>query len=313
MRGRGGRGASTMTLVVAAVLTLVHPLASLAAATSSATSEGQVRAMVAAASGATTLSVGARRALLTATSDIHWYLQDRNGACEAAVSQCTLGPPNATKTVVLFGDSHANMWVPAVLPAVEAAGAKLVVLWLAMCPVANVEINSPYFGYPAKCDAFRSAAERLIVSLAPSAVIVAERTSGDPGFHGNYSSNYVWGKELERTIDTIAAPGRKIAIIQDTPLLPWSAPACLARNPTAVNACAVPLKTKAMARLDGGEVAAARATNATYISTIQYFCTSVCPMAIGPYVVYPDNGHVSASYATFLSGLIGRALRGVLR
>src|SRR5271156_2602411 len=45
------------------------------------------------------------------------------------VTQCVFGDVTSKRTVVLFGDSHAHMWLPAIAPDALAARMRLVLLW----------------------------------------------------------------------------------------------------------------------------------------------------------------------------------------
>ena len=55
-------------------------------------------------------------------------------------SSATRAPP---QTIVLFGDSHAQMWLSAVVPAAEALHDRVVLLYLGGCPAATVDRLEP--------------------------------------------------------------------------------------------------------------------------------------------------------------------------
>lgn len=284
-----------------------------AAATSShvAPSTAAVVALVKSSVKATKLSSTALAALPNASSDATFYPIGRGQFC-STVSECTLGPPQASKTVVLFGDSHAAMWVPAILPAVVKSGAKLVLLWQGVCPAAKVDVNWPAYGDPDNCNAFRANTIMLINQLRPEAVLIGERSGNVVGQNGFYTSNSQWAAALATTIRAISAPGRSVAVIEDTPQFPTSVPVCLSAHLTSVQACTVTFDSPKSPGLQLGQKAAAQVTKATFIVTQPWFCTTRCPAVIGDMIVYIDGSHVSTTYMTYLSGLMGKAIKPLL-
>ena len=71
-----------------------------------------------------------------------------NGACFPAfgvstVPSCVFGDPQGTRTVVLYGDSHAAMWADVVGRIAQLAHWKLVVLSKGYCPVDLLSYASP--------------------------------------------------------------------------------------------------------------------------------------------------------------------------
>ena len=57
------------------------------------------------------------------------------------------------------------------------------------------------------------------------------------------------------------------------------------------------------------EEAAAAATGAEYIETTPWFCSATCTAVIKNYIVYMDQIHVTATYARYLKGVLGQALK----
>ena len=58
---------------------------------------------------------------------------------------CVFGWAEATTAVVLFGDSHAESWVPAFEGIADAAGFRLVALTTSECPPATATVWSVTF------------------------------------------------------------------------------------------------------------------------------------------------------------------------
>jgi hypothetical protein len=53
---------------------------------------------------------------------------------------------------------------------------------------------------------------------------------------------------------------------------------------------------------------ATQQNGASYIDVMPWFCSTVCTDVVGNMAVYSGGGHISATYATFLSGVLRSAL-----
>src|SRR5262249_39607754 len=88
---------------------------------------------------------------------------------------CAYGPPDARHTVILFGDSHAAHWSPAVRAAVESLSDwRLLHRTKSFCPSIDIpvwrhDINREY----TECQAWRDAVLEEIRTRKPDLVIVA--------------------------------------------------------------------------------------------------------------------------------------------
>ena len=83
---------------------------------------------------------------------------------------CEYGPARNDTTVVLFGDSHAAHWFPALDSVAALRGWKLVNLTKTGCPATSVTVTNlgrRYF----ECDAWRARALERIVRLRPTLVV----------------------------------------------------------------------------------------------------------------------------------------------
>ena len=308
---RGPRCRAGVLMVSSLLLTTGVVLPAAATTSKVAPSAAAVTALVKSSVKVTKLSKAAVAALSGAPSDATFYPSGRGEFC-STVYECTVGPTNASKIVVLFGDSHAAMWVPAILPAVVKSGAKVVVLWRGLCPAANVSVDAPTFGDPATCNKFRVDMISLINQIHPEAVLLGERSGDIKGPNGIYTSNSGWAAALSTTIKAISSPGRSIAVIEDTPQFPVAVPTCLALHPSSAQRCAVTFDSPSSPGLQAGQQAAAKATGSTFIVTRPWFCASRCPAVLGDMIPFIDGSHISTTYATYLSGVMGQALKPML-
>ena len=104
--------------------------------------------------------------------------------CQANFTQtseliCTLGDPKGHRLMVIYGDSHALMWIPPFEAIAKAEHWRLVVLAKYGCPATRVTIaGSPGFGEPpgpdAACDSWHSWATNWINQHNPSLLVFSQ-------------------------------------------------------------------------------------------------------------------------------------------
>ena len=231
-----------------------------------------------------------------------WGYWKIKSGCSSA-TQCVYGDRAATNTVVLFGDSHAAMWLPSIDWVGRHLGFRVVLLWMAGCPAANVSVLNPN-GHlvDTACNAFRRSSLKLVQGLAPSLVLTANRTANVVGANGRLVPGSAWQAGLAATLSTLLADKLKVAVIGDVSPLSSPAAQCLASYPTTVQQrCSSPNPNPGLHTQLKAEVAAARAEGVPYLNPVPWLCTKVCSPIVGRYAAYYDWQHVAATYAAYLS------------
>jgi hypothetical protein len=224
---------------------------------------------------------------------------------------CTLGDVTGLHLMVVYGDSHILMWLPALDDIAISNHWRLVVLAKYFCPAGIVTpANFPGFGPIGRpdehCNTWHTWAVQEINKLRPNMLIVSQDdTYGKPG-SGSFSFRQ-WEEGLTKLYDTIAAPSIKRVMLGNIPLLPQSGPTCLAEHPRAIQACSASLQAS-LPPLDQAERAAAASSNALYVDPTPWFCSTRCTAVIGDYDVYLNQHHVTATYATYLQNALSNAL-----
>jgi SGNH domain (fused to AT3 domains) len=299
----------------AVALGAVIPACLLAATTAGAgTAPGspqQVAALVAAAPSITQLPPDLAPPLSAAGQDDALTEFPALDACIGGTepeSACTFGDPHATRTMVLFGDSHALMWFPALDAIATAARWRLVALMEYACPVADVTVwdvltNSP----DPLCPIFRSQTIKRIDRLDPRLVIVSEAVTPLDA-QDKVITGAQWTTALERSLGRLHAKAMRRVVIGQDELVPDPV-ACLAGNPTAVQACSRPAATPSFAAELAADRKAARVERVPYLNEVPWLCSATCTAVIGSMVVYNSTGHLSATYDTYLTDVMRLALR----
>jgi SGNH domain (fused to AT3 domains) len=230
------------------------------------------------------------------------------------VTTCVFGNLGAKRSIVLFGDSHAQMWLPALVPFAESQGYRLSLVWTSGCPAATVSVwDAQTHSVNAACNSWRTKMIAKIHKLAPTLVLLASRTSDIPGPDNHPTTNSAWMMGLEQTISALETTKTTVAVIGDiTAFSPNPLPQCLAANPSSIQACAVSNPNGKTRQHFAAEQAAAAAEGVAYIDPQPWLCTNVCSPVIGHMVAYYDTFHVSATYAEYLSGVWASAIKPLL-
>jgi peptidoglycan/LPS O-acetylase OafA/YrhL len=252
----------------------------------------------------------ARRDVAITESGCHLsFLQVDQGPCE-------YGDPQGTRTVVLFGDSHAQQWMGALDTEAKAQNWKVVSLTKAACPVADVTLVNPTLKRDyTECTTWRDRTVARIAALKPDLVLVSQSDS----VPGRLVSNETWAEQTVVTLEKLRQAGSRVELIRDTPYPSGDVPACVAANLADVRACQV---TRADA-YHGSALytdrhrqvgSAAKAAGFPMIEPLPWVCSpEACPVVVGNELVYRDDSHLSNTFSTTLAPMLAPTLRAAAR
>jgi hypothetical protein len=299
-----------LSIAVLATICLALP----ASATVSPGSPAQVAALVAAAPSITALPSNVTPPLSSAGNDDPLTAFPTLAPCVQGGDHepaCVFGDVHGAHTMVLFGDSHALMWFPALDAVAKAARWRLVALMNYGCPVANVTVwdvltNKPVFG----CTGFRSHTIKRIDALRPALVVVSE------AYYTRNAQDKVitatsWTAALESSLRALHGTGMHKVLVSQSYLLPTPL-ACLAAYPSAIQTC-----SRTPGATFKGELAAdrtaAKVAKAAYVNELPWLCSTRCTAVVGNMIVYQSSGHLSTTYDTYLTDVLQAALRQSMR
>src|SRR5271170_7111528 len=188
------------------------------------------------------------------------------------LSSCVFGDTASTKSLVIMGDSHAPMWLPALDRIGIAKKLKVIVLWLPVCPAASLSVwltaaHGPY----TSCSTTRSSWISSINALHPTTVLLAERTWGIYTAASGGTKSFTsaqWQAGLQSTITDLSPSKARIAVLGDFVMLNAPVPTCLATHPSDVQECATPNPNTVRPGLQAAEKAAAKATGVLFVNPI---------------------------------------------
>jgi hypothetical protein len=228
-----------------------------------------------------------------------------------APAGCVFGDPASATTVVLFGDSHAAQWFPALDLIARRRHWRLVSLSKSSCSAADLPLWHDTLKRPyTECEAFHRSAIARIAALRPALVVIGSSFNYRPA-HPGADEDEQWKAAWDRTFAELTATGAEVAAIADTPYMGQSVPECLGRpgNQEHATNCRRSLRS-ALRGPAQRRVFRAYATSgpARIIDPVDWFCSDACPAVVGDTLVYRDSNHMTTTYAQALAPVLAAAL-----
>jgi hypothetical protein len=232
-----------------------------------------------------------------------------------AFRACSYGDTTSTKVVVLFGDSHAAQWLPALIVLGDRNGWRIVSLTRSGCPSADVTtFNKQLQRIDTDCADYRAQALVWIHRHRPATVIITNLSS-----YGLYDSSghpvaapdreKVWRKGLAHTIQALPAASHAL-VLADTPYPGIEVPVCLANHPTNIAACERSRAKMVAHAHAAGERRTALAHKASFADLSGRVCSyDPCPAIVDGLLIYRDHSHLTATYSRQLAPSLRAALR----
>jgi peptidoglycan/LPS O-acetylase OafA/YrhL len=215
------------------------------------------------------------------------------------VSGCAVGPVGGTP-VALFGDSHANQWLPAMTTMATRYHWRVTVYTRSGCPVPNIapRADGSRFSAPV-CINWRQNAIKAIQKLKPALVVVSSLDTYIPD-QGEMLT--AWNSSLDKLRKT----GAPIAYIRDTPTPTTDIPTCISGAANNWSKCAFKplnhIEPVIEQSILGNE------NDIKVIDLYHYLCTgATCPAVRNGLLLYRDDSHITATAAKALEPALNAA------
>ena len=207
---------------------------------------------------------------------------------------CEFGKIGSGKVVILYGDSHAAQWFPALAKLASEKQFKLISLTKSSCP--SIAVTRPSSGafLMSTCTSWRKNAIARITSVKPDLVIVASfEHYQDSASRKDIIKSWRNGSLI--TFKLLQPLTKKIIYLVDTPLPNRNIPECLSST--------------------NSRLCTASATNGLpQIASFQlidprpWLCTKTCPAIVRGNVAYRDASHISVATSVELADRLWQAL-----
>ena len=230
-------------------------------------------------------------------------------------NRCLYGDPEGTKTLILFGDSHAMQYFSPLEKLAQENNWRLIALTKAECTPGEVRIRSMVEEREyTQCQEWREKTLERIEEAGDRAMVVM---SGDTAYtpygpDGEELSGAAAAKAMEesylKTIDRIHKAGLQVTVIRDTPASASDVPSCVSEALQNLDRCS--FERVQDPNLEFDVRAAEKSPYAYLIDITDEICPGdVCRAVIGNALVYRDKTHLTATFARTLSPWIGEGLK----
>ena len=219
-----------------------------------------------------------------------------------AFSYCVKGDPKGTKTIALFGDSHARQYYEPIEAIALKHHFKLVVASKNACPLADAK-TMPKGVAHSSCLSWNQRLEDFIATQPPFDLIINSTSSYVTGNFAGTDEAYV--TEVKRLV----AGGNRWLAILDNPKPLASFVNCVeAAGESSATACGLS-QQNAMTPADKLAPAVKGLPGVSYVDLTDAYCQNEsCPPVIGNVVVYRDDSHISATFSMTLEARLEKSI-----
>ncbi len=232
---------------------------------------------------------------------------------EERVDPCVHGAPDSSRVIVLFGDSHAVHWVPAIESIARDNQIRLLTFTKSGCPSVLIEVRLPSLRRTYdECTRWRESVFREINRMSPSLVLL----SNSYGYFGIDAAT--WRDGVRKSLNRLNVSGARVAIIRDTPRVGFNVPLCLSRaawrDLNLDEECQFDLASTTNSIFDDVEKSElSRFSNMFRIDMSNAICdTPQCRVERDGIIMFSDTNHLAASFARSLSDeLLTRLPKGL--
>lgn len=241
-----------------------------------------------------------------------------DNACKESIESlgsepCIHGDPKATRTMVVYGDSRAGMWVPPLGAIGQQVGWRVEQITFPSCPVPDFPVwDVTLKRRSTECDQFRVAAVDRIMVLHPDLLIIASSSTylmekdGRPA--SQEATDRAWFDGLAAMLARLKPLAGRVAVIGNIPYMARVSLDCLTAHPDDVRVCNTDRSAGVFADHNRMAKSVTEQSGAQYVDTIPWFCTTtVCPVIIAGLDVYRGT-HVTWDYSMWLRNVLGIAL-----
>ncbi|HVJ06777.1 MAG TPA: acyltransferase family protein [Acidisarcina sp.] len=229
------------------------------------------------------------------------------GYGESAPHECDFGSSHPSKTVVLFGDSHIEQWMPAFQEIANQKKWRVILMVKSSCPALAISVSIQQASVEDRtCRTWRELAIARIQKLHPTAVILSNASNyKEVGRPDVAQSPKEWSAGARQTFTSLRAVEFPLVFLRDTPLPGYDVAQCLLRADwNSVQQCPALLRSTALqddvyrAQVSGAQ----GIPNVAFVDLSNQICGDVyCDIMQGQSILYRDSNHMTASFLRGLS------------
>ncbi|HEX6887407.1 MAG TPA: acyltransferase family protein [Candidatus Nanopelagicales bacterium] len=236
---------------------------------------------------------------------------------QTEVRECVYGEPDADQRWVLWGDSHAVQWFPALEANALEAGVALQVFGKTSCPPSLVPLHSRKWDRTYdECTTWRDEVWRQVQAMPAGTVVFltgmheyAVDVDGRPV--SEQASEPIIAEGWRQVAERLSELGMVVVPIRDTPFPPFEVPACVAANRDDPSRCDFPREGQdrgtSWEQRTLGEVPGVRV-----LDLRDEVCGErSCPAVVDGILRWRDRDHLTATYVATLAEPMRAELRRI--
>jgi hypothetical protein len=207
---------------------------------------------------------------------------------------CNLGDPTGTKTLVVFGNSHSVMWMPALSRIAKAEGWKLYPIVREACAYETYGDVDQVWSAQNTCSTFYNWAKTTIKRLHPDVIVM-----------GSYDETPGWIAGEGQIVRQLKPLTKRFILLGDD--VKGNPPeTCLARAGATQGTCTRPEGSNSL-ESQAQNIATTRKVD--FLDIRPLMCEDeICPSVIGGFIPTKDSAHLTPQFSAFVAPALALAL-----
>ena len=239
-------------------------------------------------------------------------------ARSSTFKECNYGSTGGRYSVALFGDSHAEQWLPALIQAATHRDWTINNLTRSGCPSADVYVWDEYENGPdTRCAAFRDQAINWLRAHPPD-LIVLSNLRGTTLYNKDGTKvprsdrERRWAIGLQRTLSRLPRSSQRVVLADGA--FVWDPIGCLRRHRSSFGACEQARSSVIDQNHNKLEKRIVKSVGGAFVDLTRTSCPyDPCPIITGNVLMYRDTGHMSATFSRTIWRPLADALAPLLR
>lgn len=218
------------------------------------------------------------------------------GSCvsdgQEMINICDNGITDGSKTVVVWGNSHAHTFNTPVLTMAKKNHWSVKSFTKGFCPLSA----GPTEGVTESCIQFNQETLDQVLAMKPDVVVTTStRTNAATDVPEDLEASWIAG------VETLQDAGIEVVALRDTPRTIRDVPECLAETPTDFIGCGAKREDIFSATPPTASIKQ-DLSSVKFLDFTNYFCDATyCPAVIGNVIVYKDDNHVTRTFMDSLT------------
>ena len=216
---------------------------------------------------------------------------DCSGYAHRTSRLCEMGDPHGKHLVVVFGNSHSSMWIPAMRIIAKRAHWRFIPVVKEACGYADYVAP-----ITTQCTEWYQWALQRLHALRPQVLLI-----------GNYLHGG-WDTALPTITTAMKRLVPRVVLMTDAPSIARVPADCLLAAGATQGSCLWPESKHNLAALPVLE-AIGHEEDVQVINAAPWFCyNKLCPSVIDSIIPYADTAHITQAYSVFLASDLGDSL-----